>query len=79
MEIKHEEAMLPHEQRHIVIEGKRYHSATANRCTQCTTPDRYMFVKLKLAGGDITLECPFCELTLTVKESMVNLNLNKTT
>lgn len=71
-----EEAPIPNEQRKLIINGKRYHMATANVCGQCAAPDRFMYVKVRIPDGDIVLECPVCDQSITVKPSMVKLNLN---
>lgn len=77
MDIKHEEAPLPNEQRQLVINGKRYHGATANKCPTCAAGQNFLFIKMKLAGGDNVLECPVCDSSFTVSEAMVLKNLDK--
>lgn len=68
---------LTHDQRKVVVNGRKYYTMTANHCSACTGDDRFMYLKQKLAGGDVVLECPQCDSYITVRAEMVNMNLNK--
>lgn len=68
---------LFYDSRTLEVNGRKYYTMTANKCTTCAHPDRYMFLKQKLAGGDVTLECPVCDSYITIRGEMVNMNLNK--
>jgi hypothetical protein len=65
------------DKRPLTVNGKKYYTMTANKCTTCAAQDRFMFVKQKLAGGDVVLECSICESYITIRAEMVNMNLNK--
>ncbi len=65
------------DERPISIKGRRYYTMTANRCTQCTGDDKFMYVKQKLTGGDVVIECPNCDGYITLRREMINMNLNK--
>lgn len=62
----------------IVIDGQSYYEATYNVCPVCHSDDviRYLMVKMRLAGGDVVLECPNCDFNITVSPAMVIKNAN---
>lgn len=62
-ENKYEELILPNEQRHVIVGGKRYYGKTGNMCTSCSTDDRNLYLKTK-HGESCTLECPACDLVV---------------
>jgi hypothetical protein len=74
-DIKHSD--VDNDQRRIIIDGRRYFTMTANKCTVCSGDGRYMYLKQKHTGGCVTLECPNCDNYITLLEEMVNYNLNR--
>jgi len=62
--------------RTITVNGRKYYTMTANRCSACSE-ERFMFVKQKHSGGDVTVECPFCDSYITLRPEMIKYNLNK--
>jgi DNA-directed RNA polymerase subunit RPC12/RpoP len=67
---------LTHDNRKIVVNGRKYYAMTANKCTTCSA-ERFMFLKQRHTGGSVTIECPYCDSYLTLREEMINYNLDK--
>jgi hypothetical protein len=65
----------PYDQRKVVINGKRYHTMTAHKCSTCSSA-QYLYLKQKHTGGCVTLECPNCDSQMSLREEMINYNLN---
>jgi hypothetical protein len=63
------------DQRKVVVNGRRYFTMTATKCTTCDGDDHFMFLKQRLSGGCCTLECPRCDSIITLKSEMVNWRL----
>lgn len=73
---EYQELPLPGDEKLITVNGKKYHGATANICTQCSAAQRFLFLKMRLSGGECVLECPVCDLVVTMKAEQVKTNLN---
>ncbi len=65
------------DERKVVVKGRRYYTMTANKCTTCSGDNHYMYVKQRIASGQLVLECPNCDSYMTIRQEMVNMNLNK--
>lgn len=65
----------------LEVKGRLYHRPTYNQCPVCTSSANpsYFFVKAHLAGGDVVLECPKCDNTITVSPGMISYNANNST
>jgi hypothetical protein len=63
------------DRRRYEINGKKYDSPTYNICKVCTyrEPPAYLWVKQRLASGDLLLECPTCDNTETIGAHMLKL------
>lgn len=64
------------DERKIVIGDRRYRAKTLDRCPTCTD-ENFLYVRMKLAGGDVVVECPVCDTTMTVRGEMVNVDKTK--
>lgn len=62
-----------HDSRTVAENGRKYFAKTSSKCTTCSQPDRVMYVKQKVSGPNLVLECPWCDTVLTVKPDMVEL------
>jgi len=69
-ENKVEDLVLPSEKRKLVVNGKRYYSATNRSCPSCSGDNRFLFVKLIL-DGTTCLECPVCDTAVNLPTSQV--------
>jgi hypothetical protein len=65
-----------HDERKVIVNGRRYYTMTANKCTVCSGDEHYMYLKQKHTGGCVTLECVNCDSYMTIRAEMVNYNLN---
>jgi Zn ribbon nucleic-acid-binding protein len=73
--IEFQELPRPGDEKLILVNGKRYVAGTGERCPQCAFDDRYLFIKMKLNGSEVVLECPYCETYTTKPITQVNLKL----
>lgn len=76
-QIINQETPMPFPDRPLMINGKKYLAATAERCRDCTAGERFLFLKMRLAGGEVVLECAYCDINVTKKAEQVRINMNK--
>lgn len=58
--------------RTIVVNGKKYHAITKNRCTTCSAEERFLYIVQKVGNDQVSLNCPFCDTTETISVGMLN-------
>ncbi len=63
--------------RKVVVNGRRYYTMTAAKCTTCSGDGHFMYLKQRHTGGSVTIECPNCDYYITIREEMLQMNLDK--
>lgn len=58
------------------VEGNRYLAATKHVCKICNAAadGRMMWLKQRIPNGDVIIECPFCETSVSIAKGELKID-----